>query len=255
MEAIERVKILAGDDRYLGAFIFGSVARGETTEYSDLDVKVVTKKENICPNINHPFIGGIKLDITFRSLKQLEHDLVKEHAGGRIPMLAESIIIFDKDGDLAKLKSACEKMRPPKAAPNKYQFIQFLVYHSDDKVRRNLEADPETSLLAMTTSLDEVVKTHYGLQGYWKVSSKRLLRDLDGWDPALAKMVRAFVRTADVGEKFRVWSDIIEHVLRPIGGRQKIQENNCDCGACRADLAALLETEKHLVSGFPLSRE
>lgn len=209
-----------------------------------MDVKVVTEQENVCLNINHPFIGGVKLDITFKSLKQLEHDLVKEHAGGRIPMLAESIIVFDRNGGLAKLKAECEKMRPPKTPPDKHQFIQFLVYHSDDKVRRNLQTDPETSLLAMTTSLDEVVKIHYALQGHWKVSSKRLLRDLDGWDPALAKMVRAFVRTAVVEEKFRVWSDIIEHILRPIGGRQPIQENNCACGTCRADLATLLEPGK-----------
>jgi len=59
---------LAHADRYLGAFIFGSVARGTATAQSDFDVKVLIDRDNSCANINHPMIGGVKLDLTFVSL-------------------------------------------------------------------------------------------------------------------------------------------------------------------------------------------
>lgn len=254
-KAVDRIRTLERHDRFLGAFIFGSVARGETTEHSDLDVKVVTDRENTCSNINHPLIARIKLDITFKSLKQLEREMVAEHAGGRIPMLAESVIVFDKDGALAKLKAECEKMRPPRTAPDGHQFIQFMCYHADDKVRRNLENDPDTALLAMTVGLNDLLNMHIKLHGRWKVSSKRLFSEFDAWDPGLAALLRRFVRTADLKEKFHAWSDIIEHVLRPIGGRQSIKENNCACASCGRDLKALLEPEEASASGFPPSRE
>lgn len=59
-------------DRYLAAYIFGSVARREATCHSDLDVNIIVDEDNICTNINHPIINGIKLDITFLSLAQLK---------------------------------------------------------------------------------------------------------------------------------------------------------------------------------------
>jgi hypothetical protein len=42
-----------------------------------------------------------------------------------------------------------------------------------------------------------------------------------------------------VKEKHAFWSEIIDHVTKPIGGRQPIAENNCDCDVCKTDLNAL----------------
>jgi len=66
------IKRLEQYERYIGAFIFGSLARGEATEHSDLDIKAAIKEDNPCSNINHPVINGVKLDITFNSLQQLK---------------------------------------------------------------------------------------------------------------------------------------------------------------------------------------
>jgi nucleotidyltransferase-like protein len=57
---------------YLAAYIFGSFARGEATEHSDLDVHVIVNEDNPCANINHPIIAGVTLDLSFCSLKQLK---------------------------------------------------------------------------------------------------------------------------------------------------------------------------------------
>ena len=63
--AYASIEALQAQPRYLGAFIFGSLARGEATDASDFDVKVITDADSTCTNINHPFVGGVKLDITF----------------------------------------------------------------------------------------------------------------------------------------------------------------------------------------------
>jgi len=78
--AYNAIARLAYIDRYLGAFIFGSVARGTATAQSDLDARVLIDHENPCSNINHPVIGGVKLDLTFVSLA-LFPDLYREEVG------------------------------------------------------------------------------------------------------------------------------------------------------------------------------
>ena len=52
LPAYQCIQQLEQYDRYLAAYIFGSVARGEATEQSDLDVHVMVDEDNACPNIN-----------------------------------------------------------------------------------------------------------------------------------------------------------------------------------------------------------
>lgn len=235
--AFEKVKQLRLKERYLAAFIFGSVARGDAEEESDFDVKVVVDQHNPCKNINHPVINGVKLDITLQSFDQLQEFTEQEiKKGERIPMIAESIIIFDKTGDLTKLKQKAQKAKPRKVTFKDYQLIQFMIYHANSKTERYLESDPRSALLSMGINISVIMKRHYEIQGIWWVSDKRLLNDLKQWDPQLAVLLERFAITDEVRLKFTVWSEIIDHVLKPIGGRQPISENNCDCPVCKQDL-------------------
>jgi predicted nucleotidyltransferase len=240
-EAYRRVAALAEHERYLGAFIFGSVARGDDTFRSDFDVKVIVAEDNDCRNINHPFVDGVKLDITFGSLAQLrtstEHEIARRE---RIPMLAEATIIFDKTGELDRLRQQALRAHPRPFTPDDHQRAQFLVYHANDKAERFLEDDPLSALVVMHVSLDELLQIHYEINERWRVSSKRLLPDLRGWDSELARLVEQFVTTCEVQSKFGIWTAIVDWILRPIGGRQPIAENNCGCAVCRRDLSLLL---------------
>lgn len=235
--AIAAFQRLAEHERYQGAFIFGSVARGDSTDLSDLDVKVVVDHDNPCANINHPVIAGVKLDITFGSFAQLEAATHAEmERGERIPMVAESLILFDKTGQLAALRRRAQAARPKPYMEADHQLIQFWFFHMNDKAARFLYTDPPAALLAMHMNINEVFDIHYRLQGRWRLSSKRIMQDLRRWDPTLAQLLEAFVTTAEAQAKFAVWTEIVDHVLQPLGGRQPISENNCDCAMCRGDL-------------------
>lgn len=239
-EAYRSVQRLAGQERYLGAFIFGSVARGEATERSDLDVKVIVDRDNACGNINHPVISDVKLDLTFISLAQLRRDTEQERTRAvRVPMLAESIIVFDKTGALAELREWARQATPEHATPADFQLLRFSVYHVHNKVARALESDAPAALLAMHLGLAELLDIDRRLQGRWEVSSKRLLSELRTADPPLAGLVEAFVATAGLHAKFRLWTDIVAHIAQPLGGWADA-ENTCDCAVCREDLATLL---------------
>ena len=231
-------------NRYLAAYIFGSVARGEATEQSDLDVHVMVDENNPCPNINHPIIAGVKLDLSFQSLKQWQGRTSQEmERRERVPMIAESLIVFDKTHELSQLQMQARQVKPKGVLPEEHQSLQFTFFHGNDKVQRNLDSDPITALLVMHVGLNDFLKYHYQLQQHWWVSSKRLLADLQQWDLPMAQLLEQFVATADVHTKFGYWSAMIDHILQPLGGRQPISENNCDCVVCQHDLS-LINGEK-----------
>lgn len=235
---------LAQEPRYLGAFIFGSVAHGDTTGESDCDVIVVVDADNPCENINHPMIGGVKLDITFPSLAQFMVLTQRQMEERKRPAwIAHALIVFDKTGDLTRLRADAEAVTPKPLSDADRQYIQFMVYHADDKVSRHMERDPAAALLVMHTSVLDLIHFHYQIQGHWHLSSKRILADLRTWDAPFAALVERFVTLSDAHEKQQAWAAIIDYILIPLGGRQPISENNCDCPVCCDDLAALLATD------------
>ncbi len=239
--AYSAVEQLEQYDRYRAAYIFGSVARGQGTQHSDLDVHVVVDEDNVCTNVNHPIIAGVKLDLSFRSMQQVrEHTQQIMEQRERPPWIAESIIVFDKTNELAQLQAQARQAQPKSISPEEYQWIQFMFFHGNDKAQRNLEEDPITALFVMDVGINDFLHYHYQLQQRWWVSSKRLLADLRQWDSHLAHLLEQFVTTSDVHSKFAHWTAIIDHILEPLGGRQPIAENNCDCEVCQQDLAQLM---------------
>jgi len=114
---------------------------------------------------------------------------------------------------------------------------QFMFFHGNDKVERYLKTDPTAALFVMHVGLNDFLKFHYQIHQKWWVSSKRLLTDLSTWDEPLVYLRERFISTCEVEKKYQFWSAIIDHILEPLGGRQPIAENNCDCGVCREDLS------------------
>ncbi len=243
-KAIQQVKKLKNHDRYLGAFIFGSTVRGEAKEGSDLDVKVIIDKDS-CKNINHPFINDIKLDISFYSFRQLEEVMDRQATRNvRVPMIAESIILFDKTGTLKKLKKKYQKIKPKKYTKDDHQLVKFLAFHATNKIEKNLVKDSTLALLGMHLNLNDLIQSHYHLKGRWWLGAKRLMGDLKTWDKKLAVLLERYVAESDIQKKFKLWLAMTDYILKPIGGRQNIEENNCDCKECRIDLYNLLKTIK-----------
>ncbi len=240
-KGVEAIKSLQYYPRYQAAFIFGSVAEGTSTAKSDLDVRVLVDQDNDCQNVNHPMFDEYKMDLSFRSFAQIKLDAEKDfEKRERRPILATSKIIFDKTGEITNLQSKARQVEPERLKGKDYLFIQFMLYHANDKVERYIEEDPPSALYSMHANIGDILKYHYRLNGRWWVSSKRILDDLETWDAELAGLLKKFVATPDVRTKYSYWSAIIDHVTAQMGGRQPIAENNCDCNVCKVDMATLM---------------
>ncbi|HEY7418186.1 MAG TPA: nucleotidyltransferase-like protein, partial [Ktedonobacteraceae bacterium] len=135
LAALQAIERLQAYDRYLGAFIFGSLVRLEATEQSDCDVQVIVNEDNPCTNVNHPIIGGVKLDLTFLSLSQLRARTQQQmEERKRVPWIAEAFIVFDKTNRLLPLQEQAKQALPRKTSPDEFQYLQFMFYHANDKV-------------------------------------------------------------------------------------------------------------------------
>lgn len=241
LPAALKVKSLENHPSYVGAFIFGSVATGDTNNDSDLDIKVITNRKKYCHNVTHPIINGVKLDISFNTIEQLTKDTSDEiKSAKRVPMLAESIILFDKKGILATLKKKAQKATPKRLKKKDYYWTRFMMYHANDKAKRHLASDPASAILSMGININDILKDHYMLNGRWWVSNKKILRDLKSWDPMLEKLLRSFALSTSVNKKYYFWSKILDYIAKPVGTWQDIEDINCNCSMCRKDLSKLL---------------
>ncbi len=243
---LEDLKKLDNDKHFLGAYIFGSAARGEFGKESDIDVKVLVDKSD-CTHVSHPFIRGVKLDITFMSYDHIIAVMDKQVAKReRVPMIAESIIIFDKTGKLRELKKKYSKVKAPKYKPADYEGIIFLAYHFTNCIERYLQSDPAAAFAGMHTNLTNLIEMRYRTVGRWQVSSKRLLKDLRSWDKPFSVLIEKFLKEADLNKKFKLWLVVKDYVLKPLGGARPVADLNCDCKSCSIYLKKVGELEQIL---------
>ncbi|MCB0062138.1 MAG: nucleotidyltransferase domain-containing protein, partial [Caldilineaceae bacterium] len=97
---VNRIIELQHYDRYEGAFVFGSYVTDDLQETSDLDVVVLVIDEESCPEVSHPRVNGIPLDVSFNSFARIQQYIHQTLAQGfrRKPWLYDSQILFDKKG-------------------------------------------------------------------------------------------------------------------------------------------------------------
>jgi hypothetical protein len=243
--AVEIVGQLRRYDRYEGAFVFGSFATEKLHEGSDLDIVVLLADgQPSCVEVSHPLLGDIRVDISFNSMATLiamTDESLRE--GLRKPWLYDAHILFDKQGRLQQLKDRilCEA-RPARRDPTNRSAIQFDVYYLYTKPGKYMASDPTTASLVMHMGLRKLLDLHYKLNGRWWVSDKQMLADLAGWDPTLHLLLMQFLTVSDLGQKYIVWKEMIDHVLKPVDGRDfRRMEGSCECARCQTDIQRLLE--------------
>ncbi len=234
---IDQLLDLQKIDRYQGVIIFGSLARGDSNDHSDVDVNIIINEDNECEKVNHPYINKIKLDLNILSLKQFNTKMdrqIKKHE--RIPWIAEALILFDKTGELKKLQQEAKKIKPLKIKSKEYPWINFLIYNVNAKVERYIHDQPEQALFVMTTELSYLLRIYYQLKGRWWVSNKRLLTQLAQTDTQLANYIKKFMSAPEIKSKYNYWQKIVAYISHPLGGLKPLIEKNCQCKTCKLDL-------------------
>lgn len=223
---IDKIKLLELNPKYEAGLIFGSHSRGGANKDSDIDTIIITNtdRNNI---ILHPYIDNIKLDLSFYSFKQFNEYMKSsiKKSPDREPMIAGCKTLFDKTGRLTKLVKTLNNVKPQRWNKVMEAEQRFLMYHANDKVVRNLEKDPTSSLLSMSVGINDLLKTHYLINEKWWLSNKKLLDDLRVWDNKMYKLLEKFLHSSDNQEKYVYWEKIYKYILSQIGGLKPLNED------------------------------
>ena len=100
------------EDFVIGAVLCGSYATGNYTKKSDIDIHIITKEISYKQRGN-VIIDGIMIEYFMNPLsevyKYLENDFKNRRRLADANMYVNGIVLFDKTGEIEKLKEDCKK--------------------------------------------------------------------------------------------------------------------------------------------------
>jgi hypothetical protein len=99
-----------------------------------------------------------------------------------------------------------------------YQAMHMVGYGLIDRYEDALDVpatDPARADPALWRVLDQAIVLRYRLARRWCVKTKRLLADLEKWDPALATLASAFYGAASPAKRKDILDQVLRHVLGP----------------------------------------
>jgi hypothetical protein len=212
------------DDRCpacLAAFLAGSVARGEATATSDLDIMVVVPEGT--PTYRESFQAhGWPVEI-FVHTPSTHRRFVELDAARRRPstsmMDCEGIVLRDVDGLAVKLKQeACALLEQgPPALPAAE--LALARYGVSDQMDDLADADPGEAYFIAASLAEAAANLILDCRGRWRGGGKWTLRMLRRLDPALAsRLVEAMASFCATGDKMLLMA-FAGDALAVAGGR------------------------------------
>lgn len=153
-------------DYVIGALLCGSYATGNYTNRSDIDVHIVTKNISYKQRGN-VIIDGIMVEYFMNPLtelyKYLENDFKNRRRLADANMYANGIILFDKTGDMQKLKDESlkyYKLEFDEPDKNIMMCNNYACWDLMDEINDKIDNNEEYDLL-MYMLLKELISNYY----------------------------------------------------------------------------------------------
>ncbi len=200
----------------------GSVAKGEGTEHSDLDVVVVFDH---LPNAYREtfFMGGWPVDVFIHDLETLNYFFQESRNKSGIPGLLQMIltgveIITDTETS-KQVKLMAKEAFASGPAPWSTQEIDKERFFITDVLTDILYPVSRPEQIASAAWLYEALSQFYfRARGKWRASGKSIPRYLEKHDPDLARQFnRAFTRVFEKSETSAL-ATLVHSILKPYGG-------------------------------------
>lgn len=204
-----------------GLILFGSIAKGQSHAYSDIDIYAVGDNEK--DRTERFLIDDIPVQVQWRSLQDFREKLI--YPKRVLPVLAEGIIIYDPKGYLKQFipmaKAIYEKGPEPlnvrertllrgKLSDGLYEVEGLLICESGI-----------CSLFLMDEVLYEALIGYYELNCWWKVSRKKMIKDIKSKEEELYRDIEEYFLENDLNIKMIKLRKIVNKVLSAAGGELK----------------------------------
>lgn len=210
-----------GDD-LLGVLVTGSRVHGTHGPTSDLDAHVIIATPR--RQRRNFLLDGIEVELFINPAFQCRRYFA-DGRGHNPHMFTFGRAVYDPHGVVATLRDEARQLWEAGPAPRDERLDWLARYAPADLVRDlDDEGDDEaTATLLLAALVEQLVATHYRLNGRWAVKAKRRLGDLAGWDDLAAQLARLALACGPLPRRREAARRLAEHVLQPLGGLMPLE--------------------------------
>lgn len=199
-------------DDVLGILIFGSYARGEQRENSDVDVFVLVT-------------DGVWRDVEVRDEQAFEivysspekaRQFYEENPNDAVQQWTEGKIVYDPHGEMEKLKELVLTIKEKGKPQMDVKKIRHLQFDAEDKVRA-IEAlqqkDIATANLQLSRLGNGVLELYFDLHQLWTPAPKQQLKYLRENDTKVASLFDKFFQTESFNERLETIRLVVKELF------------------------------------------
>lgn len=216
-------KVLAGLQAEFGADLLGVLAtgsriHGQPGATSDLDLHVVIRAPQ--RQRRNRVVDGVEVELFINPPFQVRC-YMEDGRGVDAHMFTFGRVVYDPHGEVAALRAEAAARWQAGPAPIGARDAWQPRYFAADLLRdlQDIGAEDEaTATLLLARAVEQLLRSHYRLQYRWIEKPKRLLADLQQWDPPAAQLARAALVSGPLAERSEALQQLAVHVLAPIGG-------------------------------------
>lgn len=207
---------LLSDENVYGLAVFGSVARGEAEEHSDIDLSVLVAEGQA--RTEQWQLEDVAVHVAFaRAIPSEGRDRVRWLMK---PPFADAGIIYDPRGVLQQLKEVDTRLAargPAPVTPADRALIRA-EYREHLRVMEILDGDQAAQRLAIDEMVSRLLATYLRYRGHWWKGRRWVLPLLRQTDPEIAELAAQTVTSPTVERAVATLGLLAERVLQPLGG-------------------------------------
>jgi predicted nucleotidyltransferase len=212
-QAVRRlVDELRQQSNVLGIAVFGSAARGDGRPDSDIDVYVLVR-DGSWRDVEER--DGRNFEFVYSS-PEASRAFAERRPDDYVTMWDDARILFDRDGDLEKLREHAKNLRKRgKVVPDE-RTVMHRHFDAEDQlkaVRSLRNSDPATAALVLHRLLEGLGQLYFDLRGEWTPAPKERLRRIRELEPELSAALDTFYATCAFDKKIAAAEDVVNRVL------------------------------------------
>jgi predicted nucleotidyltransferase len=204
------------------AFVASSVLKGEGTDTSDLDIVIITDREDAPFRQSFVWEGWPVEAFVHTETSYL--DFFARASGRYEPslemMCVEGVVLRDRDGLAARIKESARReleAGPEPLTQRELDRLRYTITNLIDDLTGSVR--PEESFFIAHSLAEESVKLVLLRNGRWLGKGKWVLRALRRFDPGMAeRLSSALARFCSSGRKEDL-IDFADAAMEPVGGR------------------------------------
>jgi hypothetical protein len=207
----------------LGVLATGSRIHGQPEPASDLDLHVVIHSPR--RQRRNRVVEGIEVEMFINPPFQVRRYLA-ESRGVDEHMFTFGRVVHDPHGVVAAIRAEAASRWQAGPAPVRGREAWQHRYFPADLLRdlQDIGAnDAATANLLIVRTVEQLLRSHYRLQGRWIEKPKRLLSHIQQWDPIAARFALAALAGGPLEQRREALEQLADHILGAIGGLMPLE--------------------------------